>query len=246
MDAETLKALLQELLKNDDKSALLESSLAQRLETFDYQPDEGLTFRNWLDQHEDVIVKGGASLLEDARVRLLLSKLSPRAYDLYKNHVAPIKPSTRKYEATIDTLLELFPDTINLAIRRYDFFRVKQNANDFRHFGATVNSMAEKAKFRLTLEELKCWQFVIGLDDKYVDLKSKCLKYLSEKEERDADPSLTELVALCSSLVDIKETAIKLSGAATSPSSMKPHLAANAVIQQKLHRDNKRHQKYQA
>jgi hypothetical protein len=232
----TLEAVIAQLQGTSSKPSEKEqvaSSLAQRITTFVYIPEEGITFHQWYERFGKYFTVEGATLADDVKVRLLLSKIASGEYKLYSQHIAPINPDTLTFEVTITNLKNLFPDKLSVTTKRYDLLRLRQGAEDFRSFGATINSAAENAKAALTMAEAKCFYFTIGLNDKYVELKTKCLKHLDEKQRANEQPALNDLIEMCSTAVALRDTAIQLSS--SSPQSLK----TLAVVKQKPQRDNR-------
>jgi hypothetical protein len=233
-----MEALIVRLQGSSSKASekeQLTASLAQRITTFDYLPEEGVTFQHWYNRYEKYFTVEGDSLSDDAKVRLLLCKMSTGEYNLYSNKIAPTKPDTLTFANTIDGLKSLFPDKVSLTTKRYELLRLRQGSEDFLSFAATINKAAENAKAALSMAEAKCFYFTMGLSDNFVDLKTKCLKYIDEKERSAAAPSHDELAELCSQAVALRDTALQLSNQA------KVH--ANAVVHSRPQRDNREQQR---
>ena len=66
----------------------LKESLAASIQEFIYDAENGITFTSWYRRYEDVFLVDGASLDEQAKVRLLMQKLGPAEHTVLQLHPA--------------------------------------------------------------------------------------------------------------------------------------------------------------
>ncbi|KAL6722397.1 hypothetical protein Aduo_020003 [Ancylostoma duodenale] len=81
-----MQALLSGEMKPQQAVAPTElmSELNGRMSTFTFDPEMDRCFSRWYDRHQEILMEDGASLAEDARLRLLLGKIDNEAFERYK------------------------------------------------------------------------------------------------------------------------------------------------------------------
>ncbi|EYB94908.1 hypothetical protein Y032_0166g85 [Ancylostoma ceylanicum] len=93
-------------------------------------------------------MEDGASLAEDARLRLLLGKLDNDSFERYKRQILPKTPSQVSYNETVTTLREMFDVKQSLFTLRFQCLNLeKKDSEDFMEYTGRVNEMCEYANF---------------------------------------------------------------------------------------------------
>ena len=70
----------------------LKQSVANSIQEFRYDPDNGVTFSTWYKRYEDIFLVDAENLDEQAKVRLLMQKLGPAEHTKYCNFILPKNP----------------------------------------------------------------------------------------------------------------------------------------------------------
>ena len=168
-------------LGTTDTSTNLFCKINGLLSDFNYSPENDQTFDLWLSRYENFITKDGATLSEEAKVRLVIGKLSPINYKQYAESILPAKTHEVSYVDSITKLKSLFCDTKSIFVRRYEAFMAKQRSTDPLEFADAVNAQWERAEVStITAEELKTLTFISGLKDEHTDYRLRALKKLEE------------------------------------------------------------------
>ena len=93
--------------------------LANSISEFVYDPEANVTFDTWFRRYEDLF-RVDLSDKDDAwKVRLLLRKLGAAELDKYCNLILPQNPRDRTFDATVQSLSQLFGDHRSLFNTRY-------------------------------------------------------------------------------------------------------------------------------
>lgn len=83
-------------------------SLAQGITEFDYDPEANITFESWYSRYESLFTEDAVNLLDPAKTRLLLRKLSTRCHELYTNSILPQTLKDILFDATVTRLKSMF------------------------------------------------------------------------------------------------------------------------------------------
>ena len=194
------------VLSNSSNKEMLMSSLGARIESFRYMPEDDLTFESWWLRYGSVVEQDGSQLSEDAKVRLLVSKLQTCEFNRFCDAVKPKGPYDSSLPDTLSTLKSLFTSTKSLFMKRYECFQLKQKVGqDILQFGATVNGSCESAKPPIGANALKCLVFLSGLHSDFHELRIKCLQKLEAAESENKDLKLDELLEECKKHLTLKE-----------------------------------------
>ncbi|EGT49549.1 hypothetical protein CAEBREN_25644 [Caenorhabditis brenneri] len=184
-------------------------SLSSRIPKFAYDPEEDVTFENWWIRYQDIVTKDGATLSEDCKTRLLLSKLDSKEYSLYANRILPKLPSEISFEDTLKTLKLLFKSTTSVFRRRQDFLRIEYNGTGIEEYTGKVLRGFTSSEFKKMNDEQVCIMiWISGLrGETYQDIRLRALQLIESK------PGITllELEAEVKKLIDIKTDAKSLS-----------------------------------
>ncbi|CAH8549964.1 unnamed protein product [Schistosoma intercalatum] len=116
---------------------------------FLYDPDANITFDTWFRRYEDLFKVDFADRDDSWKVRLLLRKLGPSELDKYCNFILPQNPRDRSFDATIQSLSQLFGDHHSLFSTRYRCLKLVMNESDgfLTHVGV-VNRECERFKLK--------------------------------------------------------------------------------------------------
>ncbi|CAH8541265.1 unnamed protein product [Schistosoma intercalatum] len=155
---------------------------------FLYDPDANITFDTWFRRYEDLFKVDFADRDDSWKVRLLLRKLGPSELDKYCNFILPQNPRDRSFDATIQSVSQLFGDHHSLFSTRYRCFKLVMNESDdfLTHIGV-VNRECERFKLRsLTEDQFKSLVLICSLQSpKFFDIRTRLLNRLEQ------DPTLT-------------------------------------------------------
>ena len=170
---------------------------------FHYDPEADVTFESWFRRYEDLFRIEYSKFSDDWKVRLLLRKLSPSAYEKYSDFILPKKRNDFNFNDTIDQLKEIFGNKSSLFNIRYHCFKlVKEESDDYLTYAGIVNRECEKSKVgSMTENQFKCLIFVAGLhspDD--ADVRTRVLSRI----DQNPDITLQELTNECQRLVNLK------------------------------------------
>ena len=191
----------------------LMASLSTRIEMFNYAPDEDQTFDKWYGRYAELIVKDGEQLPDDAKVRLIISKLGGSEFRKVEDAKKPKGPYEGTYTETVALLQKLFASTRSLVARRYECFKLAQTGiQDFVSYGAQVNAAWEIAQASdITGDTLKCLSFVSGLKVESHDLRTRCIQVWELAERSGKEVKLDDLVEECKNHMMLKDSVDRLS-----------------------------------
>ena len=161
-------------------------ALENKIMTFQYDPEEDVTFERWYERYDDIFVHESASMEEGARVRLLLRHIGLREHSQYKDHISPVDIFSRTYDDTVKDLKEMFGKTVSPLEWRVRFLNNKisnTDHKDAKKFAASVNKMYQLGKLKdITEEEMKVTVFLSGLDTpQFARMRTLLLKSVTSK-----------------------------------------------------------------
>lgn len=208
-----MSLLLEKLMKPQDGQGhtistapeLTIESLANTIETFNFDPDSGSTFDAWYARFEDVFTEDAKSLDDAARVRLLLRKLNTHTHKLYSDYLLPLKSKSKTFKETVQILTKIFAKPDSLFCLRWKCLQLqKENQEDFTAYAANVNRLCEDFKLgELTPDQFKCLIYTFGLKntaDK--DVRTRLLNKM--QTEKVDNLNLALMVEESNRIVNIK------------------------------------------
>lgn len=201
-EASTSKSVQNEKL---DDTALI-NTLSQAIREFEFDPDDDIVFEGWYSRYEDLFDRDAEKLTDDAKVRLLMRKLSIHCHDKYVNFILPKSPRDFNFMQTVEQLKKLFGKKRSLFSARYHCLQTTKNgSDDFVTYGAKVNKVCEDFKISsLAVDEFKSLIFVIGLkDQKEADIRSRLL----QKIETSESTTVASLVDECQNIISLRKDA---------------------------------------
>ncbi|EFP09026.1 hypothetical protein CRE_22508 [Caenorhabditis remanei] len=180
----------------------LADSITSRIPTFTYDPDNDQTFEQWYSRHKDTIVIDGATLSDDVRTRLVLSKLSSKEYTHYSNRLLPKTPSDLKFDETIQKLEDTFKATSSIYQRRQEFLRTEYTGSNLEEYTGIVLRRFATSQFKsMTDDQLCCMIWINGLrDPSFSDIRTRALQVMESKP----DITLLQLEIEIKRLLDIR------------------------------------------
>uniref|UniRef100_A0A183BSK1 Retrotrans_gag domain-containing protein n=1 Tax=Globodera pallida TaxID=36090 RepID=A0A183BSK1_GLOPA len=114
----------------------------------DVQPysheDESTEFEEWIERFQFSVECAATNLQDGAKVKLLMTKLSPSAFGEYKRSCLPDEITQFDFGETKKRLTKLFAHPPSLAIDRYECLKASREEGE--EFGVFINRL--KALFR--------------------------------------------------------------------------------------------------
>lgn len=197
---EDIQKLLGDIYKSQSESSIKREQqmlnlLSSRISEFNYNPNYDDYFENWFQRVEPIIKIDGADLSEEAKVRLIISKLSNIVFKRYANLLLPRKPTDLNLEETIKLLKKNFGKNISIFNERYNCMKmIKKSTEDFDTFGSKVNAACENINFTsMSIDEFKCLIFTCGLqapDDG--EIRTRIIAKMDEKPKLTLDEAIQE------------------------------------------------------
>ena len=181
----------------------LMDKLSNSISEFSFDTNKGITFGVWYNRHEDIFLVEGKDLDDAARVRLLLRKLNPVAYEKYAAYILPKNVRDNSFEQSVKTLKDMFGFQDSIFSLRYNCFKlVKTPQEDIISYAARVNQVCEQSQiFDMSPDQFKCLVFVCGLQSHAdVEVRMKSLALL----EDDSNQSVNKLVKAAQRLMTLK------------------------------------------
>lgn len=215
---EVLKTITEQLAKNPattaasttNKDYLLEV-LNKNITTFNYDPDNDITFSAWFSRYRELFEQDGRALDDNAKVRLLIRHLGSVEHNRYINIILPQTPADFGFDDTIKKLSSIFDKTQSLFNIRYRCLQITKNESDsFITYAANVNKSCEAFKLNnLSSDQFKCLIFVMGLQSaRNNDVRARLLSLLESEEENGAGTlTLEKLLSECNRISNLKRDA---------------------------------------
>ena len=178
-----LKTPVSEPATNSTTS--ITKSLLERLSTFKYDPESGLTFDLWYKRYENVLTTDGAALDDSSKVRLIVQKLDQEAFRKYDAHLLPRSYSELTLTETVTALKELFGHRGSQFARRYQYLQTRceeTSADTFDDYTGLVNQRHELSDMSsVTADQMKCLVWICGLHgSQFNDVRELALEYLEQ------------------------------------------------------------------
>ena len=155
--------------------------LANSISEFVYDPEANVTFDTWFRRYEDLF-RVDLSDKDDAwKVRLLLRKLGAAELDKYCNLILPQNPRDRLFDATVQSLSQLFGDHRSLFNTRHRCLKlVMHESDDFLTHIGIVNRECESFNLKsLTDDQFKSLVFICSLQSpQFADIRTRLLNRL--------------------------------------------------------------------
>ena len=183
------------------------NSLMNRMSTFTYDPQNGLTFDLWFSRYDDTINIDGVNLDDAAKVRLLTQKLDQLAFQKYAAHILPKKFSECNFAETVKVLKALFGHQGSIFARRYQFLQTRcqdSNNGSFDDYTGVVNRRFEMAEMsKVDADQMKCLIWIGGLKEGQHDkIRQAALQFIEQKQ----NATLQELHQFAKNLTRLQAT----------------------------------------
>ncbi|XP_055615045.1 uncharacterized protein K02A2.6-like [Toxorhynchites rutilus septentrionalis] len=202
---------IQGSVQNTNRNEYILDSLATNITEFVYDAEKGCSFDAWFSRYADLFEKDAAQLQDDAKVRLLLRKLSPTAHERYTSFILPKLSKEFTFDETIAKLKTIFGTPVSTFHRRYQCLQTTKDENDdFISYSCKVNRACVDFKLQeLKEEQFKCLIFVCGLkSSKDSDIRMRLLSKINETN----DITLEKVVEDCKSLINLKKDTVLIGG----------------------------------
>lgn len=188
--------------------------LASLMDTFVYEPRNGLTFDAWYGRYVTVFKSEAEHLGDNGKVQLALMKLDTSCNKLYRDSIAPKDTDQLSFTETVEQLKALFTPKESVFRKRFNTLQVRRDqGEEVTAFAGRVNRLAEDFELgAFGVEQLKCLLFVLGFDgaqDK--EIRTRLLNMMETNEK----VTLKEMVNDASRLTSVKADVIL--GAPSSP-----------------------------
>ena len=164
----------------------LKETIANSIQEFRYDPDNGVTFCSWYRRYEDIFLVDAAALEESAKVRLLIQKLGASEHTQYCNYILPNKPRDFTLKETVCRLDEIFGERTSVFNIRYNCLKLaKCGTEDIVSYAGRVNQECERFQLdRLSNSQFKSLIFVSGLTSpEEADIRTRLLAKLDSSQE---------------------------------------------------------------
>ncbi|XP_055598667.1 uncharacterized protein K02A2.6-like [Uranotaenia lowii] len=185
-------------------------SLASNIKEFCYDPENGLVFDRWFQKYEDMFLKDGENLDDEAKVHLLLRSLSINVHDKYVNFILSIHPLEFSFADTVTKLKQLFGVQISLFNKRFQCFQLtKHGEDDYVTYAGIVNKRCENFELnKITADQFESLIFICGLQSpRESDIRTRLLSKL--ESEGKGECKLESLITECQRLHNLKsDTAV--------------------------------------
>ncbi|KAF2889200.1 hypothetical protein ILUMI_16973 [Ignelater luminosus] len=167
---------------------LIIEPIANSIQEFVYDPENGLTFDKWYARYEDIFTATGNQLDEHAKVRLLLRKLDQKSHSMSTTYCL-------KQQKTI----------IGNKQRNNCLQIKKKEHDDYVTYAGIVNRSCEDFQFtNLGAEQFKCLIFISGSHShKDFDIRARLLQKL-EGHSKKNPVTLHDLVNECQRIITLK------------------------------------------
>nr|CAD2192332.1 unnamed protein product [Meloidogyne enterolobii] len=166
------------------EGSALYGKLHKLISEFHCDIPRAFTFETWFDKYKSYFEIEGATLSDELKARLLISKLGGPEYSKIAQKLLPRKLSVLKFGELIKELKEEFGDPRSKLLKRFDTLKLKCNEfENILQFGNLVNAECEKSEMNLTIEEMKILIFIKKEDCKFKELLEDCRGFLSTKKE---------------------------------------------------------------
>ncbi|XP_053687312.1 uncharacterized protein K02A2.6-like [Sabethes cyaneus] len=198
-----------------NRNELILDSLASNITDFVYDGETGCSFDAWFARYADLFEKDAGQLTDDAKVRLLLRKLSPAAHERYTSFILPKLSREYSFEETVAKLKTIFGTPVSIFYRRYQCLQTMKDENeDFITYSCKVNRACVDFKLQeLQEEKFKCLIFVCGLKSPNdSDIRMRLLSKINETN----NITLEKVVEECKSLINLKRDTILIGGQSSS------------------------------
>lgn len=185
-------------------------SLANSMQVFHYEPDEGHTFEAWYRRYEEIFQEDAKSLNDAERIRLVLRKLDANSHDRFKDMLLPKSPKDFPFAEVVKKLKDAFGRQESLFNTRYKCLQATKSGNtDFVTYAAQVNRQCEDFRLKeLDDNQFKCLMFVRGLQSSQdAEIRTRLLAKLDGEDANEQ--SLEKLIAETQRILSLKrDTAI--------------------------------------
>ena len=165
----------------DGKNSEQKPDLYKRIEPFVHNPEQGLTFMEWIGRFEMALQSVSGATWPNAEKRATLAmKLGPKEYTILRDDMLPRTLEDLSYEETKTHLEKLFGDKKSLQAKRFDFENIRNTgpAELPIAYGARVRRLCNEARWETYSKEMSmCLHFIWGLnDEQYGNAKHKLLQ----------------------------------------------------------------------
>uniref|UniRef100_A0A183CHH4 RNA-directed DNA polymerase n=1 Tax=Globodera pallida TaxID=36090 RepID=A0A183CHH4_GLOPA len=201
----TLSDILQQLttIVKQQHSAPTAPSGTCNVPLPDIQPfnneDESVDFEEWMDRFQFSMECAATNLEDGAKVKLIMTKLSPSTFGEYKRSCLPDEITTFGFDETKKRLKKVFARQHSLAIDRYDCLRAGRE--DGEEFGIFINRLKNHfRKFRyseMNEDQFKCLVLLTALKaPNEAKLRQYVLSRLTAEETKTSKtPKLFDVVS---------------------------------------------------
>ena len=203
-----IEILTQVINKNiqscDGEDSFTENAVWSAIETFEYQPNEDISFEAYFRRYEDIYANDCKNWSDSKKVRLLTRKLDTAKHTRFINYILLRITNEPTFQEAVKLLTDLFSPKTSLFHKRWKCLNlVREENEDFTVFVAKVNKGCNDFKLiELSADSFKCHVFCQGLiSPKEAEVRRRVLNKL------ESEPNLTlqHLAEDCQRYVYIKK-----------------------------------------
>lgn len=190
--------------RESDKDVFSQTAIWSALETFQYRPDEELTFEAYFRRFGDVFRIDCKTWSEQMKVRLLLQKLGAMEHSKFVDYILPKQTNELSFDEAVKSLMELYCPKTSLFHKRWKCINLtRKEDQDYTTFASVVNRHCDNFKLSsLTADNFKVLIFIQGLvSTKDAEIRRRALNTL----EKEPDITLQKLAEECQRIISEKQ-----------------------------------------
>ncbi|CAI2339148.1 unnamed protein product [Caenorhabditis sp. 36 PRJEB53466] len=119
--------------------------ISGRISQFQFDLETEKTFSRWYERHGTAFDQEGKDLPDEAKVSLLVSKLSDEVYEQFSKRICPKKHTEMKFEETVGLLRKMFDVKKSIFSHRFACMNIIRDGDSTVEYTNKVNAMCEAA-----------------------------------------------------------------------------------------------------
>ncbi|CAI2308096.1 unnamed protein product [Caenorhabditis sp. 36 PRJEB53466] len=170
--------------------------ISGRISQFQFDLETEKTFSRWYERHGTTFDQDGKDLPDEAKVSLLVSKLSDEVYEQFSKRICPKKHAEMKFEETVGLLRKMFDVKKSIFSHRFACMNVHERDGDSTvEYTNKVNAMCEAANLdKIDIDGWKVLFWLKGLDgSKDKAIRAYFIKYVEQKWGKEETVTINDL-----------------------------------------------------